>query len=644
MPFVRFPSLALLAGLLLSLSNTVAQPDDKLPAGALARLGGGPWLIPQDGHIAFAPDGKSIAISDPGNKTVRIQDARTGALLKKLQNAPTVSNPFINGLAFLPDGRLITNEAEDRFRLWDLSTGKPVREFVREGAVLNSPVISPDGKYLASLVGKMFRASEATVWEMESGKQTATVKLFSLPFSCICFSRDSKQLTGSFSGGKLCHWDPKTGTSLNKGDTLKSAQARLIGYDPDGKTIRLAGMQGIITSWDLVAAKATQVGPHNLEPLILSPDARFVVMLNTKVRQQQFEPVELWDLVKGEKIRSLSRSLQAKGKPRFSFSPDGRLMAMVHLGELRIVDVNTGEDQAGGGGHAGPVASMEFTSDGKNLITVSADAIVRNWDVAQGKEISQSTIAISRSNTVQLGVSPDGLSIWARGTGPFPPSLFDTKTKETQPAFKEGSAKFIDMTFAGSNKTLVSLQASGPDNRLTTLVITYNAITGDKLSSIPIPNDLGDRILASPDGKRVAVGDWSDARKKTLLLDTTNPKSARQIEGRPLAMSPSGRTIATTDGKSVALWDTTQGARRGILAFKNEQPLTVRWSPDTKWLAVGLKDTVAIWDPQAGKELVRWSGHQGDVQTLSFSPDGKILATGDAEGTIFLWDLTRVPR
>jgi serine/threonine protein kinase len=63
-------------------------------------------------------------------------------------------------------------------------------------------------------------------------------------------------------------------------------------------------------------------------------------------------------------------------------------------------------------------------------------------------------------------------------------------------------------------------------------------------------------------------------------------------------------------------------------------------SPDGATLASGSADnTIALWDMSTGQPLKTLTGHTSYVNAIAITPDGKTLVSGSADNTVKLWDL-----
>src|SRR5262249_28682800 len=94
-----------------------------------------------------------------------------------------------------------------------------------------------------------------------------------------------------------------------------------------------------------------------------------------------------------------------------SFSPDGKRFAVSGFHKRACVcDASSGKELFSLVGHAGPVSSIRYSTDGKWIISCD-ERSVRRWAAADGKELVVTSPANHLSFAVSAEATPDGRSL-----------------------------------------------------------------------------------------------------------------------------------------------------------------------------------------------------------------------------------------
>jgi RNA polymerase sigma factor (sigma-70 family) len=165
------------------------------------------WLRGHEGEVvalAYSADGKTLA-STGRDRRLRLWDATTGKPLRNMEIHPGFFQ------AFSPDGRALAwaDWGGKALGAWEFHSGRPPRSFADEPGAprLFSPptwlAVSPDGKTVAAA------GVDHTVhlWEVATGKERCRFAGHRAPAGPFSFSRDGKLLASASHDGTVLIWD-----------------------------------------------------------------------------------------------------------------------------------------------------------------------------------------------------------------------------------------------------------------------------------------------------------------------------------------------------------------------------------------------------------------------------------------------------
>jgi WD40 repeat protein/DNA-binding XRE family transcriptional regulator len=222
--------------------------------------------------VAFSPDGK-YALTGNWDGTVRLSDAYTGKEIRQFFG----HNSRVNSVAFSPDGKYIAAATyRDGAWIWDAKTGLEIRHF-DSVAILYRVAFSPDGKYIAASGGK--GDGSARLWDISTGTLVHQFVGSSDGMSSVAFSPDGKYIVTASSDNMAHLWDVQLGEEvlqfIGHTDLVWSAI-----FSPDGNYVATASNDGTARLWDSHSGKELRrfIG-HTaaIENLVFSPDGKYLL-------------------------------------------------------------------------------------------------------------------------------------------------------------------------------------------------------------------------------------------------------------------------------------------------------------------------------------------------------------------------------
>lgn len=558
------------------------------------------------GVISFLSGGKYFMISAPLSRP-RVWETATGREMGGL----TLPKDFIarsGQLIATPRSRLALTQTYDRVKmrqepaqLWDLLTGKVIREFVR--SLPYHSVFTADGKVLSAryednAIELWDPATDRTIWK--SPGHTKSVDYVAVS------ANGAVAVSASKDDGTLRVWEAATGRPLQ---TIAMPRGfRPNALSPDGKKIFLLdgaffGDHKTARLYDTMTGREIKAFTKDeFESMAFTPDGRLILM--------RFGKVALWDIPSGREVQRFEGSGQAV--TGMAFAPKRNVAAMMSGKTVNIWDIAAGKRLAVLNGHVKEVAGAAFSPDGGTLATGSLDNTVRLWDLKTGRETL--SLTAHAGGAVSVVWSPDGrylasagndavIKLWNGATGALVKTLTGHTKKQTTDVNKTFTGIY-NVAFSPDGKRLVSCGTDGK-------IIVWDVATGREIKTLRGGHkDDVTAVAWSPDGRMLVSGGWD------TTVRTWDVNSGREL-----------KTLGKTEFASVA---------------------SVVWSPDGRYIAArGSGDEIShLWDVASGKEIRSFSGTKvrltatGMMNTALFSRDSRFLLTNDGFGGISrIWDI-----
>ncbi|HEY2157876.1 MAG TPA: c-type cytochrome domain-containing protein [Isosphaeraceae bacterium] len=386
------------------------MPPDEEPLDGPARDLIRRWI--DDG----APRGVPVNVARPSEKTPSRRVVRSidvviplpspgskegpGAIRVKAGPLPAVSS-----LAFAPDGKTLAVGTHGQVTLWDLAKREPSRVLDDTPGAVLALAFGPDGKTLAAGAGLPARSGLIRIYAMPEGTRLRSLEGHRDVVSALAFRPDGRALASSSYDGTVRAWDVATGKPLG---TFKGHSDFVydVAYLPDGKSLLSASKDRTIKRIDAgTMAEMRSYGEHNDDVLAVAvrPDGSGFLSAGNEPQ------VRSWAL----DAEKSARKVGAHDGPvhQLVISRDGKRLASASGdGSVRVFDAaNLGSPRS----MPGPTEwqyAVAVSDDGRRVAGGGWDGIVRVWDaeLSRLEAILLQPPSPSPGQASWLAVGPDG--------------------------------------------------------------------------------------------------------------------------------------------------------------------------------------------------------------------------------------------
>lgn len=492
---------------------------------------------------------------------------------------------------------------------------------------INQVKFFPDGKRLAVV-------SSIGVWiyDSETGEALELITEGNSPVTTMTISTDGKLFATSCENKSIQVWDTITyqlkGTCVGQKDDVD-----YLTFDITGKT--LTSVNGKILIWNIDTCELIDSCLTDFSTGVVmtyTPDKNFLLAVgNTEHKKSE---MVIWETQNYEVVKEIYLETNFDAA---AISPDQKILATGDA-PLQFWEIETGKPLSNNTEWVGEFQSMEFSPDGRKLVTGSRWDRVDVWDVSTVELLHS---MVHGDEVTSVSYSPDGLTI-VSGSEDGEVRVWDADTGELRNTISGYNPKEkYSVSFSPDGNTLTCGEEDG--------IQWWDLQSGENVRNTYVERNQVYSLTFSVDGSMLVSRNSSN---KIRIWDVETGRFLGSFRGDGIhftsfAISPNGRMLATaTRENKVCIWEICKDELNLIgdcmltLSEHTDEVNTVAFSPDGKSLASGSNDrTIKIWDVDSSTLQNTLTGHEDSVSVVMYLSDGSTLVSGSKDGTIHLWDV-----
>ena len=583
-----------------------------------------------DTSTLLAIDSYQRVNSFQAENLIRVNSSRLAIPVKQMsQNGPIWKiewSPdyeyFVTGNNHNPSDKDSTSEA----CVWRASNGEK-QYCVRHEHDVNDAIFTQDGKYLITA------SADQTVrfWDATNGEEITEKRLtfagavldLDVSDSVLAIGRKDNFLTIYY----LNSPDLKP-VNYEQTDSVSA-----VNISPNGALLALAMTNGNVKFWHVRNTFFYNGPKHpnsNYVALAFSPDSNWLVTggANSLAHLTKRDGTVQYAVPHGDWVESVA------------FGPDPSWYVTVSDDNfVRVLDTITGQEKLRMS-HANFVQKVQVSPDGQWIASTGYDRVVRIWDAISGSQMLEfpldangSAVSFNQDGSRVIAADEAGnLGIWdisalyaRRSYIAFPEYVHEARLTP--------SGEYLIVNTDDYNIWRIPAEEIGQikDGTQGRIIFTAESLTYD--------------TAISPDSKWIAAVEYDSENtqnNRAVLVSMDGQMQFPLLHGGEvtgIAFDEESKFVATAGRNGlVSFWDVKTGEKQQFDLDNSEPVHAVALSPLGTLVATGLNNKIKIWDTAIRLPITELR-QIGDVISVVFSQDGKWLATGNADGTVILWNV-----
>ena len=360
--------------------------------------------------LAWSPDGRYLATGS-GDGYIRVWEVSSA------ENTLTIKahEQHITFLAWSPlEERLVSAGMDGRARVWNMA---------RDNMVLSLPYgwayaeWAPDGEHFAVGTQPGFLDSSpevalanpglVAVWDFKAGKplfETHADKDENWGWCWVEYSPDGRyvlsrtmlQWPDITDTNKFYIFDSHSGEIVRKLEAGQDTLLLMGGWSPDGQLVAAGDYEGTIYFWEASSGELIRTlnclsWGHIIQ---WSPDGNKIAMLCIDWKESLMT-IQVVDAETYEHLLTIEGDLMTDQYQWFRWSPDSTRIAIgggsdemgLVTNPVYVYDASSGEELLKIVRHTSQIMGINWSPDGKRLVSGSTDGTTRIWDAQTGAEL-----------------------------------------------------------------------------------------------------------------------------------------------------------------------------------------------------------------------------------------------------------------